>query len=110
MSAVAVLTELAAAGVVFSAEGDRLRYRAPTGTMTADRLRLHREHKAEIIRLLPDADELPVALALAIFDAEPVRSPIAAVEPVRCFACGAERSPDGAACRTCHPAPATRRG
>ena len=110
MSAAALLADLAAAGVVLWADGDALRYRAPAGTMTADRPDLLREHKTEIARLLADPDALRVAAAIAIFDAEPVRSPIAAVEPARCFACGTERPPDGTACPTCHPAPAMRRG
>ena len=110
MSAAALLADLAAAGVVLWADGDALRYRAPAGTMTADRLDLLREHKTEIVRLLADPDALRLAVAIVIVEAEPVPDPIAAVGPVRCFACGAERPPDGAACPTCHPAAAMRRG
>ena len=55
MIAAAVLSELNARGVTFAAAGDRLRLRAPAGTMTPDLLDRVRTHKAELLALLSGA-------------------------------------------------------
>ena len=102
MNVTALLADLAAAGVDLSAEGDRLRYRAPAGTMPPGRVALLRAHKADILRWLADPDGLRVAMALAIFDAEPAPD-TPPVTPLRCFACGTALDERGLVCGTCHP-------
>ena len=102
MSAGDVLAELVAAGVVLSADGDRLRYRAPAGTMTADRLGRLRASKADVLRLVADPEALRVAVAAALFDAEPDPD-VLPVEPVRCFACRTALDSGRSVCSTCHP-------
>ena len=52
MTATAILTDLSARGVLIWAEADRLKFDAPSGTLTdVDRAAL-REHKAELLALL----------------------------------------------------------
>ena len=52
MTPQALLADLRALGVELTAEGDQLRYRAPSGTMTPDLRRQLRSHKAELLLLL----------------------------------------------------------
>lgn len=55
MNAAELLRDLSAQGVQLWAEGDRLRYRAPQGVLTAGRLEQLRRHKADLLTLLGDS-------------------------------------------------------
>ena len=92
MSEPDLLAELARAGVVLWREGDALRYRAPAGAMTPDRLDRLRAQKAEVLARLADA-------------ARTVRVEIREPEPLRCYACRSVRDQREPVCPTCHPPP-----
>jgi hypothetical protein len=63
----ALLDELCSRGVVLTASGDKLCYKAPRGALTADLVDRLRKHKAELLRLLagPPTVEVP-ATALTL--------------------------------------------
>ena len=61
MSAADLIHALAARGVEFSAQGDRLIIDAPKGALRQGEIDRLREHKAEVLRLLkPPAETAPV--------------------------------------------------
>jgi hypothetical protein len=72
MSAAAVLLELAAAGITVDAIDGRIRCRHPEGALTHELAVRVRAQRDEILRLLADPDAFRVAMAMEIFDAEPV--------------------------------------
>ena len=49
-----ILETLTAAGVTVRRDGNRLKLRPATGTVPADLVDLARQHKAELLQLLPD--------------------------------------------------------
>ncbi|WIN00602.1 amino acid adenylation domain-containing protein [Actinoplanes oblitus] len=66
MAIVETVTALRAAGMVLYAEGDNLRYQAPKGVATPERLRWLRDHKPEILAVLrAGGDEFGVTLTAA---------------------------------------------
>lgn len=60
MIAAEVLSELQAKGVTLAPEGDKLRWRAPKGTMTPDLLARVREAKPALLALLAGGAPVPV--------------------------------------------------
>ena len=77
MSAVELLTELEARGVYVTADGDRLKIRAPKGTITPELRERLEENKPEIISaLMPSRPELDAICRRACRDfpdVEPAR-------------------------------------
>lgn len=61
MTALALLAELRRRGVVLEASGDRLRYRAPAGAMTAELRAALAAHKAELLMMLREASHAAAA-------------------------------------------------
>jgi hypothetical protein len=59
ISATAVICELRRRGVELSVEGDELRYRAPSGPLTADLREALVVHKVEVLALLRQAPTAP---------------------------------------------------
>ena len=74
MSAAAVLLELAAAGITVDVVEDRIRCRHPEGVLSADLAARVREQRDAILGLLADPDAFRMAVAMEIFNAEPVAS------------------------------------
>lgn len=72
MTAAAVLLELLARGVAVDAVGGYLRCRHAEGALSPGLAARVREHREAILALLADRDALRLAMATAIFDAEPV--------------------------------------
>ena len=68
-AAQALLCELRAVGVVLSADGGRLRWTAPTGTMTAELLAAAQAHKPALLALLA-AEEAELAWRVAAMRAK----------------------------------------
>ena len=65
MTALELLMDLRRAGVVLSANGDRLAFDAPAGAMTPARREAIRLHKAELLALLVLPEELATLMARA---------------------------------------------
>ncbi len=59
MTTLALLAELRRRGVVLEASGDRLRYRAPAGTMTAELRAALAAHKDALLEVLREASPAP---------------------------------------------------
>ena len=52
MTAASLITDLKRRGCEFTVHGDRLRWRAPEGVMTAEMLTTLRRHKSEVLAAL----------------------------------------------------------
>ena len=52
MTAEQVLAYVNQKGIILTADGDRIKYKAPTGVMTTDIVKIIREHKPGIIGIL----------------------------------------------------------
>ena len=99
----------ARAGVSLSLDGDRLRYRAPSGALSPDLragLTQHREELRHLLALTPDSPEYGEALVrvAAALGWQRVER-----RPRCCYGCGGtrwwERPTGGLVCATCHPPP-----
>jgi hypothetical protein len=74
VSAAAALLELLERGVAVDAVEGRIRCRHADGALPPGLAARVREHREEILALLIDRDALRLAMAAAIFDAEPIES------------------------------------
>jgi hypothetical protein len=81
MNALCILETITDAGITVRRDGDRLKLKPATGTVPADLVELAREHKAELLRLVPDlgaqrrrltaaavAQGIPAEIVLALDD------------------------------------------
>lgn len=114
MNPEALLSELRARGVRLEADGERLRWRAPTGVMTVTLLRAVQAHKPVLLMLVREGarrDAQRLRAAEVIFDGEPMRRGRDGAwhAPARCYACGTVRAPNISVCPVCHPPAASRR-
>ncbi|HEX6292330.1 MAG TPA: condensation domain-containing protein [Herpetosiphonaceae bacterium] len=71
MTVATFLDDLRHKGVQLWADGDRLRYRAPQGVLTAELLTALAEHKAAILTLLRDGNDAPQHGALPQIEPDP---------------------------------------
>ncbi len=71
MNASAILDNLHRRGVSLRADGDVIRWQAPTGVMTEADLSALREHKAEVLAIIreEEADRIEERAAIIQFDA-----------------------------------------
>jgi hypothetical protein len=72
VSAAAVLLELAAVGITVDAIDGQIRCRHREGALSHELAARVRAQRDEILSLLADPDAFRVAMAIEIFDAEPV--------------------------------------
>jgi hypothetical protein len=103
-----LLAELRARGVMLTAVGDRLRYRAPKGALTAELRQRLTIHKPELLAALRDVDNFDRAPSARTSAPRPTHPS----KPDSCF-CGSttswQRPPDQGGewvCARCHSNPA----
>lgn len=108
MTALALLAELRRRGVVLEASGDRLRYRAPSGALTAELRAALAAHKDALLEVLRETSPAP-----AESPRPPADAPLASAAHVEASAVAAARATVDrlhkawerhvAGCRRCEP-------
>ena len=115
MTPVQFLAELRGLDVVLWIDGDRLRYSAPCGVVTPERVAALRAYKEAVVAFLrgegkedPDPARRRAGAAMLDGAASDEAAVVARIEGmpglVRCFACGFERNAEIPTCPVCHPA------